>query len=193
MAVHRHSGVRLTGAFAIVMAVVIAAAGSGRGATRAAPVTVVAKIKTGQRPCLAAPVRAGVWVSNYGSSTLVRINPATNRVVGRRIRVGFQPCGLAYGAGSVWVDGYGTGRVERVDIRRARVTKRIRVGLQPWDVQFIEGSVWVTNSLDGSVSRIDPRRNRVVRTIRTGGSPANITRVRRRLDRLDDGHADLSD
>src|SRR5688572_6491324 len=70
------------------------------------PAAVVAKIRTGSRPCLVAEIRRAVWVSNYGSDDLVRIDPVRNRIVGRRIRVGSEPCGLAFADGKVWVDGY---------------------------------------------------------------------------------------
>jgi DNA-binding beta-propeller fold protein YncE len=119
---------------ALVPALVAAACGAGSTAAprrEHSPARVVAKIRTGIAPCLAAPVRGSVWVSNNASSDLVRINPTTNGIVGRRIRVGEGPCGLAFATGSVWVDGFGTSRVERVSLRTARVTRRIRVGLSP--------------------------------------------------------------
>ena len=58
-------------------------------ATRGAP-RVVAKIATGQAPCSEAGGYGAVWVGNYGSSDVARIDPKTNRVT-KRIPVGTSP------------------------------------------------------------------------------------------------------
>src|SRR5436190_22501784 len=85
-------------------------------ATAAAPGSsprVVAKIKVPVGPCAGVAGFGSFWESTFNTSSLVRVNPRTNRVT-RVGRLGFQPCGLAAGAGSIWVDGYGTAKVERV-------------------------------------------------------------------------------
>jgi YVTN family beta-propeller protein len=142
------------------------------GLARAEPV-VVAKIATELHPCAAIGAYGSAWVTNYGASSLSRIDPATNTIT-RTIQVGFQPCGLAAGAGSVWVDGYGTGTIDRVDPKRMRVVKRIRTGSNPYDVTFAFGSVWSTDNFEGRVSRISPKRNRVVKRIRVASRPAGF-------------------
>jgi len=48
-------------------------------------------IATGNAPCGASAGFGSVWVANDGSGTLVRIDPRTNRVVGR-VRVGPGVC-----------------------------------------------------------------------------------------------------
>src|SRR3954452_886334 len=134
---------------------------------------VVAKIKVGIAPCAGVAGFGAFWQTNYGTATLSRINPKTNKVT-KTGKLGFQPCGIAVGAGSIWIDGYGTAKVERVNPRTLKVVKRIAVGAAVWDVAYAFGSVWATNNLDGSVSRIDPATNRIVKTIATGGNPANL-------------------
>ena len=108
--------------------------------------------------------RGSVWVANYGSSTVARVDPATNKVTGR-VSVGASPCGIAVGGGAVWVDGYGTNVIEKVDMRRLRVVKRIHVGNQPYDVAYAFGAVWSSDNGSGAVSRIDPRRGKVVKHV----------------------------
>jgi YVTN family beta-propeller protein len=49
--------------------------------------TVVARVKTGDKPCVPLAARGSVWVANFGSSTVARVNPKTNKVT-RRVRVG---------------------------------------------------------------------------------------------------------
>ena len=111
--------------------------------------------------------------TNYGTATLSRVNPRTNKVT-KTGRLGAQPCGIAAGAGSLWIDGYGTSRVERVNRKTLKVVKRIKVGINVWDVAFAFGSAWATNNYDGSVARINPATNRIVKTIKTGAQPTNF-------------------
>lgn len=134
---------------------------------------VVAKIRVGSQPCAGVAAFGSFFETNYGSATLSRVNPRTNKVTKTGV-LGAQPCGIAAGANSLWIDGYGTARVERVDRRTLKVVERIKVGIDVWDVAFAFGSVWATNNFDGSVSRIDPATNRIVKTIRTGGQPTNF-------------------
>jgi len=134
---------------------------------------VVAGIRVGAKPCAGVAAFGSFFETNYGSGTLSRVNPRTNKVT-KTGRLGSLPCGIAAGAGSLWIDGYGTSRVERVNRKTLRVTKRIRVGLNVWDVAYAFGSVWASNNHDGTVVRINPATNRVVKTIKTGGTPTNF-------------------
>src|SRR6266511_1783353 len=141
---------------------------------------LIAKIRLGVGPCAGVAGFGSFWETSYGTATLSRINPRTNRVT-RTGRLGFQPCGIAVGAGSIWIDGYGTAKVERVNPKTLRVVKRIRVGIAVWDVAYAFGSVWATNNAAGSVSRIDPATNRVDSRDGAGGvvrGPDGAERVR---------------
>ena len=147
------------------------------GAAVAEPPTVAAKIPAGPigaQPCAGVEAFGFEWVTNYGTSTLVRIDPATNRVRGRPIRLGATPCGIAAGAGSIWIDGYGTNTVERVSPTRLSVVARIRVGTAPFDVAFARLGVG-DERRDGTVSQIDPRTEPRRAPIRAGGGPAGLS------------------
>src|ERR1051325_6393518 len=111
--------------FAVVAAGVALAGGS----------TTVTKITVGIAPCAEIAGYGSVWVANYSSNTLSRIDPATNKVTGT-VKGGAEAGGLAEGGGSIWVDGYGTGAVERVDPDTLKRTKIIHSGLSVWDVAF---------------------------------------------------------
>src|SRR5262245_32254720 len=100
------------------------------------PVRVIAKIRTGAGPCIATAIQGRVWVSNFNAWTLVRVDPRSNRLVGRPLPVGKQPCGLSFGAGSVWVGPFGSRMIERLDPRTGKLTARIRIGGMPYDVLF---------------------------------------------------------
>lgn len=123
---------------------------------------VVARIPTpayGQ-PCAAARGGRFVWVSEYGEPYLLRIDPRTNKVVGKTT-IGFGSCGLGYGAGSMWVEDTNSSTVSRVSVATGRRTKAVKVGATPYDATFAYGSAWTTAYGGGELERIDPARNRV--------------------------------
>ncbi len=82
----------------LAIVVVLVAVGAAAGATGTPQ--VVARISTGSMPCSEAAGFGALWVDNYGSGTLARVDPAHNDVT-EKIRVGAGPCGVAIGAGSV--------------------------------------------------------------------------------------------
>jgi streptogramin lyase len=130
--------------------------------TAAAP-SVVAKIRVGASaaPCAAAAGGRWIWVSEYGQPYLLKINPATNRVVSRT-GIGTGSCGLGYGAGSMWIEDTNTSTVSRVSVTTGKRTKAIKVGFTPYDTMFAYGSAWTTAFTQGELERIDPARNKVV-------------------------------
>ena len=130
-------------------------------------------IRTDQQPCAEVEGFGAIWITNFGSATLQRIDPRTNRVTGR-VAIGQRPCGLAVGAGSVWINGFGSDSVERVDPATLRLVAHIPVGRGPFDVLFADGDVWTTNQGDRNVMRIDPETNRVVATIPVEGGAAGL-------------------
>jgi streptogramin lyase len=67
-----------------------------------------------------------VWITDRGGPALVRIDPATAKVVAR-ISVGTVPSGIAIAAGSVWVGDDATSAIARVDPVTNAVTATIRV------------------------------------------------------------------
>jgi DNA-binding beta-propeller fold protein YncE len=129
----------------------------------AAGSSVVAKIplSVATAPCAAAAGGRFVWVSEYGSPYLVRIDPKTNKVVGKT-HIGFGSCGLAYGAGSMWVEDTSSSTISRVSVATGKRLKAIPVGSTPYDATFASGAAWTTANGKGELERIDPARNRIV-------------------------------
>jgi YVTN family beta-propeller protein len=101
-----------------------------------------------------------VWVSEYGQPALLRIDPRTNKVVGKTA-IGFGSCGLAYGAGSMWVEDTSSSTVSRVSVATGRRVKAVKVGSTPYDATFAYGSAWTTAYGAGELERIDPAKNAV--------------------------------
>jgi virginiamycin B lyase len=103
-------------------------------------------------------------VSDSSSSTIVRVDMRTGRVIAR-VATGARSDVAVSGFESVWVASSGTNTVVRVDPSTNEVVARIPVGGSPKFMTAGEGALWVQNRTDGSVSRIDPTTNREVARI----------------------------
>ena len=66
---------------------------------------MLARVPTGRGPCGITQAFGSIWVVNNLGTRLVRIDPATNRVVGT-VPIEYGGCGVAALGGSIWVDGY---------------------------------------------------------------------------------------
>src|SRR4029077_13372391 len=93
------------------------------GVAASAPqVTAKIKVAPNTQPCAAAAGGKFVWVSEYASPWLLKIDPATNKVVGKT-QIGFGSCGLGYGAGSLWIEDTSSNTVSRVSTRSGKRIK----------------------------------------------------------------------
>ena len=117
-------------------------------ATAANPIAVVATIPVGTTPSVVAVGEGAVWVVNFNSNSVSRIDPLKNRVAAT-IAVGHGPDGIAVGEGAVWVANEEGATIFRIDpgtnavVAKIRVRRgaelrsrrrRIRLGHQPlWD------------------------------------------------------------
>jgi hypothetical protein len=140
--------------------------------TATPPTAVVATIAVGGASSQVAVAAGAVWVGGWDTGKLVRVDPATNRVVAR-IPVGRpqeSPIAIAATAGAVWVVDFGDAQVLRVDPATNRVVTRIPVRGGAGGISAGAGAVWVTSGEGGDqrhgwVQRIDPTGNRVVATV----------------------------
>jgi hypothetical protein len=119
----------------------------------------------------------GVWVVCCGGETylgagqLIRVDPATNRVVARTVLPGLADA-VGVGASGVWVRA-AAGPVWRVDPATNRVAATVLVphglGGTPGSVLVGRGAVWVSDPASATVLRIDPRSNRIAGLIDAAG------------------------
>jgi YVTN family beta-propeller protein len=107
------------------------------------PAGTITTIPVGHEPTSIAVGGGGVWVTDAGDDTVVRIDPTT-RAVTSTIEVGEAPLGIALGKGSVWVANSGSGTVSRIDPNSGRVVATIHVGGSPQDIAVDGRRVWVT-------------------------------------------------
>jgi YVTN family beta-propeller protein len=120
------------------------------------------EIDVGGRPFSLAEAAGSVWIANFLSGTVERLDPATNRVVAR-IQVGGEPYGLAVGGGSVWVGNNGSDSVTRIDTATNQVVATVPVGDRPIGIAYddSDSSVWVANFGDSFVTHIDAGTNTI--------------------------------
>jgi DNA-binding beta-propeller fold protein YncE len=148
------------------------------------PSRIDARIRMPSPPFRIATGEGFVWVLNRaptgckGRCSLSRIDPGSNRLIGRPTPLA-NPWDLTVGGGSVWVSEF-DGRVTRVDARTGRITARIsaRPLFFGSTLVFGGGFVWTANDDErnkgGSVSKIDPSTGRVLGTVRGLMSPQSI-------------------
>ena len=116
-----------------------------------------------------------VWVGGLGSGDVIRIDPATGRIV-KRITIGARVFNLAAAPGAVWAIDNALSTAVRIDTKTGEVTTRVPVGFQPYDVEWGFGSAWVANAGDGTVWRIT--NGKVVEKIKVGTEPNGLTAYR---------------
>jgi streptogramin lyase len=116
-----------------------------------------------------------VWVGGLGSGDVIRIDPATGKIV-KRITVGARVFNLAAAPGAVWAIDNALSTAVRIDSKTGRVTTRVPVGFQPYDIEWGFGSAWVANAGDGTVWRIT--NGKVVKKIKVGTEPNGLTAYR---------------
>lgn len=118
----------------------------------------------------------GVWVgklrstpTRQGAGAVMRIDPASNRVVGTTVTTGAPwCCGVAAGDEGVWLAAP-NGTVARIDPATGRAVATIRLGGQPAAVGVGGGSVWVADDQARLVWRIDAGTNQVLGSVAVSG------------------------
>jgi len=114
-----------------------------------------------------------IWVANGPAATIIRIDPASNKVVAT-IQAGRPVCCLAFGANAVWAASMATDTVVRIDpAANAVVDAFPSGGLAPGGIAFGDGYVWVANhhgNPTGSVAKIDPATDTVTDVIPVGAA-----------------------
>jgi len=105
-----------------------------------------------------------VWVASTKPYAVLRIDPATNRIVAT-IRVSGEVCsGLASGFGSIWapICGQKAGLV-RIDAAKNAITATLPIAPAGPEggITTSEDSVWMVTDKNGTLNRIDPSTNTV--------------------------------
>ena len=113
-----------------------------------------------------------VWAGVENSGRIVRVDPATNKVVAT-VTAGSYPT-IAFAAGSLWVGRDDDQSVRRIDPTTNRVKATIPLHAAPFALSVSAGSVWIAG--DGLIARIDPSSNAIVeRLLATDGIYSGLT------------------
>jgi virginiamycin B lyase len=113
-------------------------------------------------------------VASYNDGSLTRIDPRTNRVVGRPIPVGGGPNNVAFSHGAVWVTDFDGGRILRVEESTGRTVAKIPAGSGLSGIATTSEAIWVTDWDRDELLRVDPSTNLVVARISMGPAPAGV-------------------
>jgi virginiamycin B lyase len=105
-----------------------------------------------------------VWMITDNLTTLSRIDPVQNLVVGEmRLPAGCND--MAFGSSALWITCASENKLYRVNPETNLVEKRIDVSSGPRAVALGENSVWILCEKEGKVDRVDPKTNKVTKTI----------------------------
>jgi len=145
--------------------------GEGRGLAKinAKTFKVTATIATGVSSMrgVIASTPDSIWMLTDDKTTLSRIDPEQNQVVGElRLPAGCRS--LIFGETSLWVACPDKNKVLRINPATNLVDKSIEVSAEPEALAIGAGSVWALCRKDGKIDRIDPKTEKVSKTIELG-------------------------
>jgi len=135
-----------------------------------------ATIGVGNAPSGVAFDGTNIWVTNFNSDNVTRINAATGTAVGTPIAVGDGPYGVAFDGTNIWVTNYNSNNVTRINATTGTtVGTPITVGDGPFGVAFDGTNMWVTNQNSNNVIRINAATGTAVGTpISVGSFPVGV-------------------
>jgi YVTN family beta-propeller protein len=123
-----------------------------------------ATIKIGKTADWVLVTEDAVWVASTKPNAVVRISPATNRIVAT-VAVSGEACsGLASGFGSIWVPLCGKKpALVRVDATKNTISATLPIppAGPEGGITASEDSAWIVSDKSGKLNRIDPSTNRV--------------------------------
>jgi virginiamycin B lyase len=105
-----------------------------------------------------------IWLLTDAKTTLSRIDPDQNAVVGE-LRVPAGCSSLTFGETALWLACPNENKVLRINPATNLIEKTIDVSTQPRALAVGAGSLWVLCAKEGIVDRIDPKTNKVAKSI----------------------------
>ncbi len=140
---------------------------------------VVGVIRAGIAPGRPTPLAVGagvVWVANPASHELVRIDPATDRVIDTIRLQGFPPVeasGVAVAGGAIWVMDHASATLLRVDPSAGKVVDRVRLDTSG----RLTGSgseIWAASAGESTIQSVDARTGKPNPVIETCAGVNNV-------------------
>jgi virginiamycin B lyase len=132
------------------------------------------RIRNCDLPKAVAVSKGAVWAGKGDTQSLVRIDPASGRVVAT-IPIGVEAWYIAATDTAVWVTDWRTNTVVRVDPASNRLVATIPdLPNGPTGIAVAPGGVWVASSRADTLTRIDPATNQVTASVHTDLVPLPV-------------------
>jgi YVTN family beta-propeller protein len=132
------------------------------------------RIRNCDLPKAVAVSTGAVWAGKGDTKSLVRIDPATDRVVAT-IPIGVEAWYIAASDTAIWVSDWRSNTVVRVDPTDNRLVATIPdLPNGPTGIAIAPGSVWVADSRDNMLTKIDSTSNAVVANVPTDLTPLPV-------------------
>ena len=115
-----------------------------------------------------------VWTGNDDErykrgSTVSKLNPSTNRVVGRALFLG-SPQSITFGRGAVWVADH-SGWLVKIDPITFKVVARQRLGFGPHGIVIANDAVYIADAHGRRLLEADPKTAKIRRTATLPAGP----------------------
>jgi YVTN family beta-propeller protein len=94
-----------------------------------------------------------IWVANYGSNSLSKINTIKNELEAT-VPVGYGPSGVAFDGKFIWVANCGSNNVSKIDIISDMILSSVHVLDSPTGLAFDSTYIWVINNWSKNVMKI---------------------------------------
>jgi hypothetical protein len=137
---------------------------------------VTKRIRTGARAAYNIWIGGGaVWVADDQGASVLRISPATNKVVAR-ISVGDGPADMAFGGDQAWVMTHRDNGLYRIDTQTNSATRLATVGggdAAAERIVLLRNSLWITGRGVGLIEA-DPNTGAVRRSVDIDGTGIDV-------------------
>jgi ABC-type transport system substrate-binding protein/DNA-binding SARP family transcriptional activator len=112
-----------------------------------------------------------VWAALDNADAVVKIDPATRKVLQTVTGVDGSPQAMAASGDDLWVAGFDDGVLTRINMPTGIVVGKVPVGIGPAAVLAGPGGVWVANSADNTVQFVNAETGRAGPAIPVGDGP----------------------
>jgi DNA-binding beta-propeller fold protein YncE len=129
-----------------------------------------------ERPIAVAAGEGAVWATSMAGGVLSKIDPSTQKTVGKPTTMDDAPYAVDAAFGKVWVAAFQNDKLIQVDPETRKVLKTTKVPNRPFGLTHGFGSMWVTSIRNETVSRIDAQTGEPVGDpIAIDGPPYQLT------------------
>jgi virginiamycin B lyase len=134
---------------------------------------VQVSIDVGKKPCSGLAAGFGsIWVPVCGDKQLVRVDMATNKIVGVvPVAPADSEGGVAAGPDAVWIVVAPGDKLARIDPKTNAVANLIGVPAGSASCLYADGAIWITSPEKNLLTRVDPAKREVTDTIEVGPKP----------------------